>query len=148
MYNKTESEWTRELCKELHKIGVMTRPLVGGAMTPDGWEDRLIVTRFNIFLVEFKGPKTVVSPQQKIVLRKHHVLTPGDVFLARRNPGVREGWLIHPRSFEPVLPFVFGPLFVKSLFLARRIVQESHQMENGLSLEEARQEYFQRLYLA
>lgn len=80
-----ETKWSSELMKYIKETnGAMVRPLTGNQYDPNGWPDKLIVLSTGMFLVEFKGPKTTVTPGQKEVLKNLHKRQPSQVLICRQ----------------------------------------------------------------
>ena len=88
-----EMEFTRRICKELEADGALVFPIVAGNMQKPGWPDRLIVHRFGLFMIEFKGSTTPLSLAQKsvhsaIALRGPYVFVaraPGLLYVCERD---------------------------------------------------------------
>lgn len=82
-----ESEFTKKCCGLLEQQGAMVYPIVAQTMGVNGWPDRLIVTQYWMWLIEFKGYNTPLRVRQRLILEKLNRTQPGCGLIIRQaNP--------------------------------------------------------------
>jgi hypothetical protein len=93
----TETEWTAKVCKELEGRGCVVYPIVAQMRGKSGWPDRLIISKYGVWLLEFKGLKTKVQLRQKLIMQMINRIRPGTCWVVRQgSPSACEGALLYP----------------------------------------------------
>lgn len=112
----TETEWTNKIVKLLReKYKAMVQVLHGNNYTQSGWPDRLIVMFDDIFLIEFKGPKTPVTPLQRNTLKELSKRAPNNVFICRQIDKDEDAGMLCSVEGVPLSKFSTLDGFIKAL---------------------------------
>jgi len=104
-YDATETEWTREICKDMESLGVLVLVYSGNAYGTAGIPDREFVGSLYNAKVEFKGPATPVEGHQAMLNSQLWMRCPYGNFYFRRVPHLYAGVLYRgndPSFSEPL----------------------------------------------
>lgn len=80
---RNESDFTKAFCRKLENRGALVFPIVANVRQHPGWPDRLIIATWWCGLLEFKGPRTRVSPLQKIIGTRIRERNPDAAYVLR-----------------------------------------------------------------
>jgi hypothetical protein len=73
MPGQTESEMTRRMCRDLHRLGCLVLDVVGHEMQEPGWPDRYVVLPSALgppVWLEFKNLHGRLTTKQEMILRR------------------------------------------------------------------------------
>lgn len=85
MPNRTEPQWTREICKRLLAVNTRVYAIVGGLRQQSGLPDRYICHSIWQGWLEFKNVYTPLDARQKIELRELNRRQPGIAFILSKH---------------------------------------------------------------
>lgn len=80
---RSESKKTRELCRELKKLGALVMPIVANKFAPPGWPDRYVHAASWRGWLEFKDADGQPSPIQRARIDELNRVSPGSAFVVR-----------------------------------------------------------------
>lgn len=82
--HQLESRFTAWVTRVMKEHGAKILVIMGGGRGMEsGWPDRLVWSRQWRGLLEFKGTKTKVKPEQTLVMRQLNQIKPGSAYVIR-----------------------------------------------------------------